>query len=98
MHIEQGQLYKVVTDNFVTTGKNNKIKRKVFLGKGEIIEIRYPYPWHFRTEDDNYFHAEPEMIEQNCELLGTIYEPVFFANKAKLAEIVSIQLYSKPKR
>ncbi len=95
MKIEVGQLYKVITDNFITTGKHNNIKRRVFLKKGEIIEIRFPSEWHFRTESAEYFNATPEMIRENCKLLGTIYEPVCFANRVNLADIIRLQLYNK---
>ena len=94
--VEQGQLYQVTTVEFLTTGQHNSLKRPVFLKKGEIIEIRFAYEWHFRTEDDQYFHAEETTILDNCKLLGKIYDPVFFANKAKLADIVRLQLYNKP--
>lgn len=95
MAIEQGQIYEVMTDNFMTSGESNSIKRPAKLLKGEKIEIRYPYEWHFRTEDNQYFHARSEMIYENCKLIGRIIEQVRFNNKAKLKEILELELYNK---
>ena len=93
MKIEQGQLWEVVTDNFWTSGNDNKYKRPVKLKKHEIIEIRYAYAWHFRTEDNYYFHATEKMILDNCNLFGVILGDVRFNNRAKLEEILRLELY-----
>jgi hypothetical protein len=93
--IEVGQIYQV-EKNFLTSYKDSHTERPVQIQKGEKIEIRYPYKWHFRTEDNEYYHAEPMVIKNNCILLGTITEKVRFANKLKLAEILSLGAYSTP--
>jgi len=95
--IKVGQLYKVTGDNFITTGAHNTINRRVFFKKGEIIEIRFPYEWHFRTEDSSYFNATPETIVDNCEFIGTVYEPVRWDNIASLKDILKLRLYNKAK-
>jgi len=95
--IEVGQLYKVTGDNFITTGTHHTIHRRVFIKKGEIIEIRFPYDWHFRTEDSSYFNATPETIVNNCEIVGTIYANVRFDNIASLKDILKLGLYTKAK-
>ena len=95
--VEVGQLYIVTTGSFWTSGKNNKFKRSVLLKKGEVIEIRYPYEWHFRTEDNHYFHVNPQVLEKNAVLFGTIWENVRFANRCELEDILKLGLYKKEK-
>jgi len=101
MKIEQGQIWKVTTDTFFTSKLNerrpNKIKRQIKLNEGEFIEIRYPFDWHFRTEDNEYFHAETDMIYQNCVYFGKVTADVWFKNKADLAEILRLELYEPAK-
>lgn len=97
MKIEQGQIWKVTTDTFFTSLKNEKrpgkTARQIKLNEGEFIEIRYPYEWHFRTEDNEYFHANAEMIYKNCVYIGKILHDVWFKNKANLSEILKLELY-----
>lgn len=93
--VEQGQLWKVISSNFFTSGDYNKFKRKIRLKKGEIIEIRFPYEWHFRTEDNHYFHATEETILKNCKIYGKIIDEVAFQNKANLEEILRLRLFRK---
>ena len=93
IEIKVGQIWEVTGDNFHTSGKDNKHKRPVLIAKGEKIEIRYPYAWHFRTTDNFYFHAEPEMILKKCTLVGVIMERIRFGNQASLEEILRLKLY-----
>ena len=99
MNIEVGQIWKVTTDTFFTSALNekrpDKIKRQTKLNNGEFIEIRYPFAWHFRTEDNEYFHADADMIYQNCVCVGEIFQDVSFSNKATLADILRLELYKK---
>lgn len=95
INITQGQIWEVTTEHFLTSGNNDKQKRPTKLLKGEKIEIRYPYDWHFRTEDNFYFHAEAETILQNCKLFGIIWEEVMVRNKANLNEIIKLGLYER---
>jgi len=97
MRIEQGQIWEVMTNNFLTSGRHPETKhgRPVKIDNGEKIEIRYPYAWHFRTEDNFYFHASPEMITDNCKLIGIINEDIQWKNKAKLEEILRLELFNK---
>lgn len=92
-----GQIWQVTTENFFTSLRNEakigKTKRQIKLNNGEFIEIRYPFCWHFRTTDNEYYHAEPEMILQNCVLVGEILENIRFKNKANLEEIMRLELY-----
>lgn len=94
--ITQGQIWQVVTDDFWSSGDShdwNGRAAKVNLKKDECIEIRYPYEWHFRTTDNQYFHAYPVDILKNCRLIGKIKEDVSFNNKASLIEIINDKLY-----
>lgn len=95
MKIEQGQIWEVITDSFFTTGKFNEVKRPVNLLKGEKIELRFPYAWHFRTEDNKYFHATEEMIKGNCICVGEIWEKVKWYNRISLFNILKFHLYDE---
>lgn len=92
--IHQRQIWIVITDSFMTTADYNNYKRPINILRGEKIEIRFPYEWHFRTEDNYYFHATKEMIYENCEYVGEIFEQVAFTNKATLEEIIRLRLYN----
>ena len=93
--IAVGQIWEVTTETFLTSGDSSKYKRPIKLSKGEKIEIRYPYDWHFRTEDDHYLHAREDHISQNAKLYGIIWEKVRFNNNAKLKEILDLRLFDK---
>jgi len=97
MKIEVGQIFIVKTDTFITSGRSNKFNRGFQLKKNELIEIRYPYAWHFRTIDSHYWHAEPEELLKHCELFGTIWGNVRFKNKSSLSEIINQSLYDHEK-
>lgn len=95
------QIWEVTTENFLTSweeeGEKQNWCRQTKLKKGEKIEIRYPYAWHFRTEDNHYFHATEEMILENCVLFWVILERIRFWNIAKLSEILRLDLFDKQK-
>ena len=96
MKIEVGQIWEVITDNFLTSGDDDKKNsRQLKIYKGEKIEIRYPYEWHFRTEKNEYYHAKSEMIINNCALFGIIKPEINRNNKAKLEEIIRLELYKQ---
>lgn len=96
--IKQGQIWEVVTDNFLTSGDKEHYNRQTKIKKGEKIEIRYPYAWHFRCEDNHYFHADESVIFENCRLYGVIWSNVQFANKARLDEILRLNLFDRERR
>lgn len=95
--IKVWQIWEVTSDDFITSWKYEKFNwnRKTILRKWEKIEIRFPHKWHFRTEDNLYFHCEEENIRRNARLYWDIWDNVRFANSAKLSEILSIGLYKK---
>jgi hypothetical protein len=92
IEIKQGQIWQV---NRVMRAikTDDKSGRYTLIRVGEKIEIRYPYAWHFRTEDNKYFQAEPEEIKRACSLYGEIIWEVKLENKANLEEILRLKLY-----
>ena len=93
--IRQGQIWRVDTNFFQTSGKSNSFKRPILLTKNELIEIRYPFDWHFRTLDNNYWHAETDEILKHCKPFGIIWSKVRSRNNCNLSEIVSLGLFDK---
>lgn len=95
IRISVGQLYKV-DRSFWTSGEHTSdgLRTKRYITKGSIIEIRYPYEWHFRTEGNVYCHAKPEALIKYCTFFGKIHEDVRFNNKHKLKEIIEDGLYT----
>ena len=100
--IEVGQIWEVADENFFATKdlrelgvKNDDRTARFYLRKGSKIEIRYPYEWHYRTEDNHYYNSKPEYILGKCKLYGVIDDDVKSKNKARLEEILRIGLYTK---
>lgn len=92
VEIKVGDIYKVLDEGLITTNKNG-LKRRVHIEAGELIEIRYPYEWHFRTQDNQYYHVETENMLKNCKLFGKVIEQVRFNGKANLDDIIRLKLY-----
>ena len=103
--IQVGFILEIITNSFYATKRINDIqKEKIGLGKrdisihlkkGEKIEIRFPFEWNYRTEDNLYFNSNEEYILANCKLIGKVKEEIKFQNKANLEEILRIGLYEK---
>jgi hypothetical protein len=98
--IKVGQIWQVVTDNFYTSDRSDKIAINndrryalVNLNRNEFIEIRYAFAWHFRTYDDLYLHAYPKEILKHCRLIGNIDEEIRFKNHHNLSQILADKLY-----
>jgi len=101
--IRQGQLWKVTTNELCGKidvrkecehcGHKTTVTERVRLKENDIIEIRYPYEWHFRTEDNRYIQAEPDVILNNAVLFGIVNEQVKFNNRHNLKEILEQKLY-----
>lgn len=102
MKIEVGMILEVITDNFYASKNfghslNFDLKGrvpKIHLKKGEKIEIRFPFEWNYRTEDNIYFHSEPDYIIKNCKIFGKVLPDVKFKNMANLEEILRLELYT----
>lgn len=94
--IKQGVLLQVFKDGFFANpafiGKASD-DRPVKMLVGDIIEIRYPFAWHFRTLDNNYYEASEETILEFARPVGTVFENVSFMNKANTEEIIRLHLY-----
>lgn len=97
INIEVGQLF-VVEKAFWTSGNETdggfKVKR--FMKKGTVIEIRYPYAWHFRTSGNTYDHATEKTIRLKCSFFGVIHDSIRFGNNHSLSQILKDNLYHKP--
>lgn len=100
MKIEVGQIWEVITDYFWSSGDYNKkfengreTATKTRLKKGEFIEIRFPYDWHFRTSDNIYLHATHEELIKHCRPYGIIDEEVRWLNKMSLKDILDKKLF-----
>lgn len=99
IEIEVGQIWEVTDDNFfgTTDVTEGKIKRELrfHVKKGDKIEIRFPFEWNYRTECNYYIHSKPEYILDKCKLYGTIINSIRRGNKARLEEILRLDLYDK---
>ena len=97
IQIEVGMLLMVEVE-FWSSGDteqgNTNIKR--LYKKGEILEIRYPYAWHFRDVNNNYDHATAKTLIANCSFYGLIHADVISTNNTKLDSIISSGLFHKP--
>jgi hypothetical protein len=93
--IKVGQIWKVKTNDFLTTSVKAKNQRATYLFQNENIEIRFAHEWNFRTQDNLYFHALPQTIIDNCVLVGEIWENVRLANKTKLNQILELELFDR---
>ena len=96
--IKVGQIYEVVTESFFDTGQHNPTHQVTHIPRGEYIEIRFPYKWHFRTTYGKYYHATASMINTHCKLIGQVYENVKMDNIAKLSDIIRLKLYNQPQK
>jgi len=101
IEVEVGQIWIVESDNmyadFHLPPKYNPAKRKalIHIKRGEKIEIRHPYAWHFRTEDNVYAHCDEDVLLKCCILFGTVRQDVAWSNKANLEEILRLDLYNR---
>lgn len=98
INIEVGQLF-IADQSFWTSGetkdRGSLIKRKIF--KGDILEIRYPYAWHFRTVENWYDHVDEKTLIKYCTFYGTIDSDVQFSNKHDLKQILDEKLFRPSK-
>ena len=101
--IEVGQIFEIVTDDFYASKNIEAIANEYFGGrearfylkKGEKIEIRFPFTWNYRTEDNIYFHSDNDYILSKCKLIGEVEAKVKSNNNASLEEILRLELYDK---
>jgi len=97
MNIKKGQIWEVTDENFYGTGNQMEGKREVrfHIKKGEKIEIRYPFAWNYRTEDNIYMSSKEEYILNKCKYWGDVKPHVKDRNKATLEEILRLELFDK---
>jgi len=89
IEIQVGQLL-IVDKSFWSSGHKTKSgrKTKMLYAKGDILEIRYPYNWHFRDEFNNYDHASEKTLRNKCSFYGKIKSNVSFENEKTLKLIL----------
>lgn len=94
--VEVGQIYEVVTDNFYGSKDVTDMPRpaKFHIEKGEKIEIRFPFAWHYRTIDNMYLQSDEEYLLDNCKIYGIIDSRIRFENRASLEEILRLKLFT----
>lgn len=103
IEIKVGQIWQVIDDEFWSSERSDSShklreeyeKRTIMINlkRGELIEIRYPTEWHYRTIDNLYLHSEPIDILKHCRLYGIINEDIRFNNRLKLKEILEQRVY-----
>jgi len=101
--IEVGQIFEIITDDFYASKNIESIvnqsfggrEARFYLKKGERIEIRFPFEWNYRTEDNIYFHSDNDYILSKCKLIGKVEAKVKSNNNATLEEILRLELYDK---
>jgi hypothetical protein len=101
--IQVGQIFEVIADDFYASKDIERVSKesyggreaRFYLKKGEKIEIRFPFEWNYRTEDNIYFHSENDYILSKCKLIGKVEAKVKSNNKATLEEILRLELYDK---
>ena len=107
MEIEVGQIWVVTRKGFTVKeeidcicGCGHSHKREILkeIPRNSKIEIRYPYEWHFRTEQNTYHHAKPDHIIDKCAFFGTIHNEIRFNNRHTLSQILEENLYKKDAR
>ena len=103
MKVEVGQLWKV-KKGFWSSGRSHTVakggahrKVKIWINKGDIIEVRYPYRWHLRTLDGWYFHIPEEKLLSKCKVWAVIDTAIISGNRHKLKSILEEKLYTKIK-
>ena len=94
-NVEVGQIWEVLEDMPVDPKDENYGGRKILINKGEKIEIRYPYAWHFRTIDNVYLHVDESILLKKCKLYGIIWDKVRSTNRADLREIINLKLFDE---
>lgn len=68
--------------------------RKVIIPAGELLEMRYHSPAHFRDVMNQYFPVDDSQLHK-LEHVAEILEPVFRENVADLYDILRLRLYKE---
>lgn len=79
------------------TNKNLVGERRVVVDEGEIVEFRYHYGIHFRTDDGLYLYLDEKEFYENFTPYGLIWEKIKWHNTASLSEILRLKLYDEYK-
>ena len=97
-----GEIYEVTTEIFYPeyrTQHQGKPERDLscHVKKGERLEIRYPFEWNFRLEDNLYLNCPEDYLFTHCKLVGHVKDEVRRNNKANLEEILRLGLWDELK-
>lgn len=99
--VHQGGIYLVKEDLEIAHDmhrggeRNGAVSlRKVIIPAGEILEMRYHSPAHFRDVMNQYFPVDDSQLHK-LEHVAEILEPVFRENVADLYDILRLRLYKE---
>lgn len=98
--VHQGGIYLVKEDLEIAhdmhRGGDRKAVslRKVIIPAGELLEMRYHSPAHFRDVMNQYFPVDDSQLHK-LEHVAEILEPVFRENVADLYDILRLRLYTE---
>lgn len=100
--VKQGYIYLVTEDVYVSLGLKEGSDhpagaRVVIIPKGELLEMRYFSPAHFRDVYNNYFAIHTDQLGK-LKVVAKIMEPVKFKNRAHLHDILRLGLYEDVER
>jgi len=73
--------------------REGEFERKILIETDEVVEFRYHYEIHFRTQDDIYCILDEETFYEFFEPYGKIYDSVKYANNCKLKDILEHHLF-----
>jgi hypothetical protein len=71
--------------------------RKVIIPAGELLEMRYWSPAHFRDVNNQYFPVDDSQLNK-LEHIAEIHDAVFRRNIADLYDILRLCLYKEVKK
>lgn len=92
--IQQGQIWEVAKDGFLGNRWIIGIPSvKEIIPIGMRLEIRCPYAWHYRTEENKYYQSDEDEILKYCKLIGSVKEATRWHNRHELKEILQEGLW-----
>jgi len=103
-NIHQGGIYLVTEDLYIAYDMHRGgdregfyTLRKVIIPAGELLEMRFFAPAHFRDVNNQYFPVDDSQL---CKLehIAEILEPVRTNNIASLYDILRLRLYTEVRR
>lgn len=97
--IHHGDIWEVTCDGFIgerkTYNTDSEVITKHNLPVGTKIEMRYQYAWHFRDQEEIYYHASSLDILKHCKKIGKTHDSIWSKNANTLNDILTLELYQK---